>query len=89
MGNGLRTQVVEVLIGAGAPRELIIAIAPDMVLGYSLNNAPAAPQTPQVTPDVSSAPETSIDLDLETGTGSEAQASARVARDPRPTLVRH
>ena len=47
VGNGLRTQVVEVLIGAGAPRELIIAIAPDMVLGYTLNNAPARPRRPR------------------------------------------
>lgn len=45
MANGLRTQVVDVLIGSGAPRQLITAIAPDMVLGQSLRNTPAKPQT--------------------------------------------
>ncbi len=41
MANGLRTQVGQVLIGAGAPREVVSAIAPDMVLGQSLRNVPA------------------------------------------------
>ncbi len=40
MGNGLRTQVVDILIGSGAPTELITAIAPDMVLGQSLKDVP-------------------------------------------------
>ena len=40
MGSGLRTQVVEVLIKAGAPPELITAVSPDMVLGESLSSAP-------------------------------------------------
>jgi len=39
MGNGLRTQVVDILIGSGAPSGLITAIAPDMVLGHSLKGA--------------------------------------------------
>ena len=42
MGNGMRTQVVEVLIKAGAPPELIIAVSPDMVLGESLTSAPTS-----------------------------------------------
>jgi hypothetical protein len=49
MANGLRTQVVDVLIGAGAPPELITAIAPDMVLGQSLRDVPAAPVRRQAT----------------------------------------
>jgi hypothetical protein len=40
MGNGMRTQVVEVLIRAGAPTELITAVSPDMVLGETLTSAP-------------------------------------------------
>jgi len=48
MGNGMRSQVVEVLIGAGAPRELIAAVSPDIVLGQSLTSAP----TPQAVREV-------------------------------------
>ncbi len=40
MGNGLRTQVVEVLIKAGAPHRADHRISPDMVLGESLSSAP-------------------------------------------------
>src|SRR5680860_1451088 len=43
MGNGLRTHVVDVLVGSGAPRQLFAAIAPDMILGQSLSNARRAP----------------------------------------------
>ena len=43
MGNGMRTQVVEVLIKAGAPPELIIAVSPDMVLGESLSQRTDVP----------------------------------------------
>jgi hypothetical protein len=42
MGNGMRSRVVEVLIDAGAPRALITAVSPDMVLGESLSSAPTS-----------------------------------------------
>ncbi len=52
MGNGLRTQVVEVLIETGGSNELVTAIAPDMVLGQALDGAPqpqaAAKKVPAV-----------------------------------------
>ena len=44
MANGLRDQVVRVFV-AGAPRPLIDAVAPDIVLGQSLRDAPQAEQS--------------------------------------------
>ena len=44
MANGLRDQVVRVFVDSGAPRPLISAVVPDIVLGHSLRNAPAAPE---------------------------------------------
>jgi hypothetical protein len=49
IGNGLRTQVVEVLIDSGAPQEVITAVAPDMLLGEALRRAPKS--RPAATPD--------------------------------------
>lgn len=50
MGQGLRTHVLDVLVSSGAPRQLIAAIAPDMVLGQALERKPRvraqAPPTP-------------------------------------------
>src|SRR5689334_534224 len=46
LANGLREQVVRVFVDSGAPRPLISAVVPDIVLGHSLRNAPAkAPAT--------------------------------------------
>ncbi len=42
--NGLREQVVRVFVDSGAPRPLISAVVPDIVLGHSLHHAPV--QTP-------------------------------------------
>ncbi len=58
MGNGLRTQVVDILIGSGAPNELITAIAPDMVLGQSLKDVPVQlkPQARDEVPAKSQSP---------------------------------
>ena len=44
MANGLRDQVVEVFVELRAPRPLITAVLPDIVLGHSLRDAPPAPQ---------------------------------------------
>jgi hypothetical protein len=44
MANGLREQVVRVIVDSGAPRPLISAVVPDIVLGHSLRDAP--PKTP-------------------------------------------
>ncbi len=40
IGTGMRTQVVDRMVEAGAPRALVGAVAPDMVLGGSLRSAP-------------------------------------------------
>src|SRR4051812_4829382 len=40
MANGLRDQVVQVFVDSGAPRPLISAVVPDIVLGHSLRDAP-------------------------------------------------
>ena len=40
MANGLRDQVVRVFVDSGAPRPLISAVVPDIVLGHSLHHAP-------------------------------------------------
>ena len=87
MGNGLRTQVVEVLVGAGAPRPLIAAIAPDMVLGQSLINAPQAPQArPPVPREVPVAPDDSDDSDDSDSESDAATTPVVVGRaDRRPT----
>ena len=42
MANGLRDQVVRVLVDSGASRPLISAVVPDIVLGRSLQDLPAA-----------------------------------------------
>src|SRR6478735_228755 len=41
MANGLRDQVVQVFVDSGAPRPLISAVVPDIVLGHSLSDARA------------------------------------------------
>ena len=41
MANGLRDQVVRVFVDSGAPRPLISAVVPDIVLGHALRHAPA------------------------------------------------
>ena len=59
MANGLRAQAVEVLIEVRAPRPLISALAPDMVLGRTFdrnNTFSAAAETPGTTRLVASAP---------------------------------
>lgn len=40
MANGLRDQVVKVFVSSGAPRPLISAVLPDIVLGQTLRNTP-------------------------------------------------
>jgi hypothetical protein len=46
MANGLRDQVVRVFVDSGAPRPLISAVVPDIVLGHALRHAPAkAPES--------------------------------------------
>ena len=42
MANGLRDQVVRVFVESGAPRPLISAVVPDILLGRSLRDAPQA-----------------------------------------------
>lgn len=70
MGNGLRSQVADVLVGAGAPPALVTAIAPDVLLGQSLDSAPQAQARP-----------TSEGPTVSTDTGQQA-ASAVVANVP-------
>jgi hypothetical protein len=41
MANGLRDQVVRVFVDSGAPRPLISAVVPDIVLGHALRHTPA------------------------------------------------
>jgi hypothetical protein len=53
--NGLRAQVAEVFVGAQAPREIGTVLAPDVVLGQTLADAPPAPVRPQAPPAGSSA----------------------------------
>ena len=43
LGQGLRDRVVDVFVGSGAPRTVVGAIAPDLVLNPSLDQAPKAP----------------------------------------------
>jgi len=68
MGNGMRTKVVEVLLNAGAPRELITAVSPDMVLGESLSSAPRS----QAVREVPATVEGPVDADMDdlSGAGS-------------------
>jgi hypothetical protein len=55
MGNGLREQVVRVLVDSGAPRPLFSAVVPDIVLGHALQDAPEeAPRAVAVEPQPSS-----------------------------------
>ena len=42
MANGLRDRVVQVFVDSGAPRPLISAVVPDILLGRSLRDAPQA-----------------------------------------------
>lgn len=58
MANGLREQVVRVFVDSGAPRPLISAVVPDIVLGRSLHHAPPAPKPAAdlATPPVESQP---------------------------------
>lgn len=87
MGDGLRTQVVEVLVGAGAPRQLITAIAPDTVLGQSLINAPQAPQARPPAPREVPATSNGNGQEVESGAvaaPSAVQVDTRPANKPRP-----
>jgi hypothetical protein len=83
MVNGLRTQVVDVLIGSGAPRQLITAIAPDMVLGQSLRNVPAAPQPTGEQPASAQAPVQPVALPAVV---TVAQSGVRTASGPTASV---
>ena len=56
MANGLREKVVEVIVDSGAPRPLISAVVPDILLGRSLSDAPEAPDPTVETEPSSEAP---------------------------------
>jgi hypothetical protein len=87
LGNGLRHQVINVLVGAGAPRELIAAIAPDVVLGQSLNDAPQTrPQAHAAVPH--EVPLATIDGAAQAGTpvtGGTQSSKQTSAGSSRPT----
>ena len=51
MANGLREEVVRVFVDSGAPRPLISAVVPDIVLGRS----PAEPAAGSATPAAATA----------------------------------
>src|SRR4051812_35007091 len=63
MANGLREQVVRVFVDAGAPRPLISAVVPDILLGHPLRAAPR--QAP-----ASAAAEVKVSAETETITAS-------------------
>jgi hypothetical protein len=77
IGNGLRTQVVEVLIGSGAPQEVITAVAPDMLLGEALRRAPKSQPAP-TPPRAEATDEASADV---------ASADVATLVDPVPQSV--
>ena len=98
MGNGLRTQVVEVLIETGGSNELVTAIAPDMVLGQALDGAPqpqaAAKKVPAVqgpvqagadTLAVTNSPSTTQSLANSSSVQSPAGADARTVDSRKAT----
>ena len=79
MGNGMRTQVVEVLIQAGAPPELIIAVSPDMVLGESLSSAPTSHAVREVPATVEGPVQADKDDAKASGNPSPIQAAVESA----------
>ena len=76
MGNGLRTQVVEVLIEAGGSNELVTAIAPDMVLGQALDGAPQPQAAAKKVPAVQGPVQAGADRLAVTNSPSTTQSSA-------------
>lgn len=73
MTNGMRTQIVRQLISAGAPKSVIGALAPDMVLGQSLRHVAVRPEpTPQAIEKVVDQPVA--------GSGPSASSSSQQAR---------
>ena len=81
MGNGLRTQVVEVLIETGGPNELVTAIAPDMVLGQALDGAPQPQAAAKKVPAVQGPVQAGAD-------DAGRHESARPPHSPWPTRPR-
>ena len=95
MGNGLRKQVVEVLISSGAPHDLISAIAPDLVLGQALKDVPpkarpeARPRAPrEVRPTAAGAVADLVQRAVSPGPVSSATiTSALHVMNVRPTTL--
>jgi hypothetical protein len=87
IGNGLRTQVVEVLIGSGAPQEVITAVAPDMLLGEALRRAPKSQPAPtparaEATDEASADVATLVDPVPQSVTLAQSPARDRSTGDP-------
>ncbi len=87
MGNGMRTQVVEVLIRAGAPRELITAVSPDMVLGESLTSAPTSQAVREVPATVKGPVQADKDDVKASGSPSPIQSAIESAVESPDSVV--
>ena len=87
MGNGMRTQVVEVLIEAGAPPELITAVSPDMVLGESLTSAPTSQAVREVPATVEGPVQADKDDAEASGSPSPIQSAIESAVESPDSVV--